>query len=101
MTVCEHDDDPNICPPCNGPAPAPAPPVAHCRSCSAPIVWTVTSKGKRMPVDAEPGFAGKFKVVPSDDGEWQAAYDPGPACIPDRHTSHFSTCDRPNEWRKK
>lgn len=29
-----------------------------CSSCSAPIVWTTTENGKRMPVDAEPVPAG-------------------------------------------
>ena len=25
-----------------------------CRSCGAPVTWTVTDAGKRMPVDPEP-----------------------------------------------
>ena len=28
--------------------------LSECRSCHAPIVWTTTSNGKRMPVDADP-----------------------------------------------
>lgn len=27
--------------------------LAHCQSCEAPIIWTVTERGKRMPVNAE------------------------------------------------
>ena len=27
---------------------------AQCGSCHAPVVWAITEKGKRMPVDAEP-----------------------------------------------
>jgi hypothetical protein len=45
-----------------------------CRSCGAPILWCVTVKGKKMPVD-----------------------------LPDNNeptTSHFATCPDAATWRK-
>ncbi len=47
---------------------------AECKSCGAPILWCVTAKGKKMPVD-----------VPTDDTPT---------------TSHFATCPDANTWRK-
>lgn len=47
---------------------------AECRSCGAPILWCVTEKGKKMPVD-----------VPTDD---------------EPTTSHFATCPNAEAWRK-
>jgi hypothetical protein len=34
--------------------------VTKCKSCSAPIVWTRTEKGKRLPCDLEPAADGLF-----------------------------------------
>jgi hypothetical protein len=48
---------------------------AECRSCGAPILWCITVKGKKMPVD-----------VPAVEGE--------------PTTSHFATCPQAGEWRK-
>lgn len=48
---------------------------SECRSCGEPILWCVTAKGKKMPVD-----------VPVD------AQEPT--------TSHFATCKDAEEWRK-
>lgn len=47
---------------------------AECRSCGAPILWCVTVKGKKMPVDI------------STEGE--------------PTTSHFATCPESDQWRK-
>lgn len=47
----------------------------ECRSCGEPIIWCITAKGKRMPVD-----------IPLDDE----------TCT----SSHFATCAHANEWRK-
>lgn len=47
---------------------------AECNSCRAPILWCVTAKGKKMPVD-----------LPTDD---------------EPTTSHFATCPDANSWRK-
>ncbi len=34
-----------------------------CRSCGAPVYWTETEKGKRMPVDREPGDDGNIVLI--------------------------------------
>lgn len=47
---------------------------SECRSCGAPILWCVTVKGKKMPVD-----------MPEGD---------------EPTTSHFSTCPDGDTWRK-
>ena len=47
---------------------------SECRSCGEPIIWCLTAKGKKMPVD-----------VPEDDAPT---------------TSHFATCKDADKWRK-
>ncbi len=47
---------------------------SECRSCGEPIIWCITAKGKKMPVD-----------VPEDDGPT---------------TCHFATCRDSEQWRK-
>lgn len=49
---------------------------SECRSCGEVILWCVTAKGKKMPVD-----------VPDEPG--------APT------TSHFATCPEAGQWRKK
>ena len=46
----------------------------HCRTCSEPIVWLLTDKGRKMPVNAETAHRN------------DTHYDS------DRHRSHFATC---------
>lgn len=47
---------------------------AECRACGAPILWCITARGKKMPVD-----------MTDDDGPT---------------TSHFATCPDGAAWRK-
>lgn len=47
---------------------------SDCRSCGESIIWCITAKGKKMPVD-----------VPEDDSPT---------------TSHFATCRDADQWRK-
>lgn len=62
-----------------------------CSSCGAPMIWTDTEGGRRMPVDAKPtkgivlGFGGR--ATPS-------------AKVVDVYTSHFATCPNANAHRK-
>lgn len=49
--------------------------AAQCRSCGEHIVWCITAKGKKMPID-----------VPVVEGE--------------PTTSHFATCPDADKWRK-
>lgn len=49
-----------------GEASAHVEPPSRCRSCGAPVRWTVTAKGKRMPVD--PDGTSHFATCPQADG---------------------------------
>lgn len=74
--------------------------LAHCKSCGAPIVWTVTSKGKSMPVDADPVRATRGFRLEEHDGEEVAAVftaepDPGERL----YVSHFSSCPNADQHR--
>lgn len=50
--------------------------VSTCKGCGAPIVWCHTDKGKRFPMDLQPGEGGPFEVFAElfPDG---SAVDPG------------------------
>ena len=80
--------------------------VKECRSCGAPVVWTVTHNGKRMPVDAEPVEGGNIRLR-RDGGSVVAEYPgrehPGLFDDPDRarYVSHFATCPESAHWRKE
>jgi len=54
-----------------------------CKGCGEQIVWFITDAGKKMPVDASSVEVGDVQ------------YDRG------RHVSHFSTCPKSNEFRRK
>jgi hypothetical protein len=77
----------------------------ECRSCGAEIIWTVTHKGKRMPVDAVPRSDGN--IVLRQDGEKVIAEYPGkehPSLFEEdraRFVSHFATCPQSTDWRKE
>lgn len=80
-------------------------PIARCDAaeCQAPIIWAVTERAKRMPVDAEPTSRGN--VVLHNTG------GPAPVAVvlkPDRvfgrtdlHTSHFATCPAAAGFRRR
>lgn len=42
--------------------------MARCSACQAPILWTVTEAGKRLPVDAEADDRGVTIALETDDG---------------------------------
>jgi hypothetical protein len=56
--------------------------IVRCRSCRARIIFLHTVNGTKMPVDAD--------TVDAED----EVYERG------KHVSHFSTCDRPDAFRK-
>ncbi len=78
--------------------------IKECRSCGAAVIWTVTHKGRKMPVDAEPVPNGNIRLRP--EGDKVIAEYPGkehPSLLEDdrkRYVSHFATCDHSDEWRK-
>ena len=68
--------------------------VESCRSCEAPIIWTRTSTGRAMPIDADPHPDGTIRPVP--DATTVAAQSIPLADRPNHsgqlHRSHFATC---------
>jgi hypothetical protein len=81
-------------------------PRTTCRSCSAPIVWAVTAKGKRMPLDAVPHPEGNVRLragwgsPPLADvlNKGEAVYA---RCAGEQlHVAHHSTCRHGRAWRR-
>jgi hypothetical protein len=79
----------------------------QCRSCKASVIWAVSEKGKRIPMDADPVADGNFIL------EYSAVGEP-PVARPRNATigtvefrdglgfkSHFATCPDAGEWRKR
>jgi hypothetical protein len=76
--------------------------IDHCRSCGRPIIWCLTTRGKTMPVDAEPDPDGLLTLDTLASGVVLAAHDsPGQPGLftRDRYTSHFATCPQAEGWR--
>jgi hypothetical protein len=82
--------------------------LSRCRSCDAPLIWTVTTNGKRMPVDADPVVAARgFRIDETLLDEAQMGFNedelrPGkdvlatftaaPALNERLYQSHFASC---------
>ena len=56
--------------------------VTRCRSCNARIIFLTTSRGRKMPVEAD--------SVEPDDEEFDAG----------RHESHFARCKAADQHRR-
>jgi hypothetical protein len=83
--------------------------IRACRSCGALVVWTETSKGRRMPVDAEPAENGNLRLVEregevplavNDTEETTALFATGASGDDRRYVSHFATCQQAKQWRR-
>lgn len=82
---------------------------SRCRtpSCDALIIWVLSEKGKRMPLDAEPvdpstpnkGTFVKSYVDDKGNGVVHAMHHDETTTKP-RYTSHFATCPAAAEHRK-
>lgn len=80
--------------------------TSACRSCSAPIRWARTPKGKMIPLDAEPNRDGRIRLghiggeevalVLTDPAEIAAAEFEG-----ELYVSHFATCPQARDWRRR
>lgn len=80
--------------------------ISQCRSCHKRIIWTTNvSSGKRTPVDAEPVEQGNIILVSGNDGPESRVLTHDElakrATRSGLYVSHFATCDRPNDWRKR
>ncbi len=105
MAECIHGIEETTCSIClHGLPPKEKPGIAHCRSCDAPIIWVVTEKDKKMPIDAEPSPEGtfiKFRLDANGDKivhfvkESERAATTKPL-----YASHFATCPDAAEHRK-
>lgn len=72
--------------------------MTRCRTCNAPVLWCVTTTGKKMPVDQRQSPHGNLilEYQPAT-GETLARYvQPGEGT----HTSHFATCPQAAEHRR-
>ncbi len=67
--------------------------MATCKGCGAKIIWAITDRGKRMPIDekSQSGFTINYDSV-------DKAHANGPLNF---HLSHFATCTVPDQFRKK
>lgn len=81
--------------------------TGDCRSCSAPIIWTKTRRGKAMPCDLKPVEDGDFFLFRRS-GHIEAVHvrsqHPSAAKAherkQDRFKSHFATCPQAGQHRR-
>jgi hypothetical protein len=74
-------------------------PEGICKTCGAPILWVITPRGKKMPVDRE-ALAPDAEVAKPlirwrlyQEGKWLRAKKGGYSEVAaDLHLSHFVTC---------
>ncbi len=78
--------------------------MAHCESCQAAVVWAVTTKGKRIPVDPTPAAAGNIRLTTDTPPVAEVVGSAIDLLNPDddgtRYTSHFATCPHAGVHRK-
>ena len=74
-----------------------------CSSCGAKILWALTEKGARIPVDPDPRLDGNLLLYRRPDGSLLARYLSGESAPPGqrRYVSHFVTCPNAKTHRKK
>jgi hypothetical protein len=80
----------------------------NCRSCDARVIWSVTERGRRMPVDYQPLEKGNLLLTYRPNLPPLAVYHTKEeiAALPalQKHRlrlSHFVTCPQRKKWRKK
>ena len=62
-----------------------------CKACNTEMIWALTPKGKRIPLDSKSQV---YRLVKGLDGETRAERDPG------AFVSHFQTCPDANRFSK-
>ena len=85
------------------------PPQAICRSCGAAIVWAITERCKRIPLDAEPNAVKGNMVIEREtiivnghaQEQWRARQvAPLLDAAQTRYMPHHATCPQGREWRR-
>ena len=74
--------------------------MSRCKSCKAEIHWTKTSKGRSMPMNAEPDPEGLWIIEKGRDDALLIRVVPD-GWTGNRHTTHFATCPNAKGWRNK
>lgn len=85
------------------------PPIAECVACKAPIFFALSSKGKRMPIDAAERPDGN--VILDGEGPDPVTRQPIPRAVvlgkadtplgdPPRYVSHFVTCPNAGQFKR-
>lgn len=75
----------------------------QCRTCHAHIIWTSTTNGKDMPVDAEPAAGGNLALSTNDKGRVASRVIPAHLAFgrSDLRLSHFVKCPQAAKWRRR
>lgn len=71
-----------------------------CKSCGADIVWAVTRKGRRIPLDPEPVQGGNVRIE-ARPGRTMALAVVVNATETGTHRSHFASCPNAARHRKR
>ena len=64
----------------------------RCRNCSAEILWARLRSGRSIPLDPEPGWAGRYELFEGAKGAIYAEFAKGRPERPIRYRSHLVTC---------
>lgn len=79
--------------------------IDRCKACEAPIIWSETSTGHAMPVDASPVDDGNVLLFPTADRKYVAIVvaktEAGAWAGRERYKSHFATCPAAAAFRRK
>lgn len=76
--------------------------IELCRTCNhAPIIWAMTKNNKPIPVDAEPDSLRGNIELKTIGGVVRADILKPSAERNDLRMSHFATCPRASEWRRR
>jgi len=80
-------------------------PDGVCTSCGAAMVWVLTTKGNRMPLDPDPVDDGNVWVLMVKSGTpvvgVSLTADGVPPNVTERYVTHFVTCPHAKEHRRR
>ncbi len=71
----------------------------RCRTCRAPIIFAVTDRGRRIPLDPVRVPDGNMEVSVADDGTLRA-FVVKPGSAPTLYKTHFATCPNSAQHRR-